>query len=87
VIDHDELALAGVDRDPQFLELAEQIAERLQSGEEVDAGDFVQQYPQWAGAIRMLLPTMNDLAGYGRAIDRDRRHGHQSYRPNSDKLS
>jgi hypothetical protein len=72
VIDHDEITLAGVDRDPQFLELAEQIAERLQSGEEVDAGDYVNQYPQWAGAIRKLLPTMHDLIDYSRAINGDR---------------
>ena len=38
-------------------------------------GDYVNRYPQWAGAIRKLLPTMHDLVDYGRAVDRDRRRG------------
>jgi hypothetical protein len=71
--DQEEHVLAGNDPDPVFLELAEQVTQRLQAGEPVDAGDYFRSYPQWAGAIRKLLPTLHDLADYGRAIDRKRK--------------
>ena len=51
MIDHDELVLAGDEPDPAFLDLTEQITERLQAGEEIDVRDYVRRYPQWAGAI------------------------------------
>jgi hypothetical protein len=70
--DQEERVLAGNDPDPVFLELAEQVTRRLQAGELVDAGDYVRSYPQWAGTIRKLLPTMHDLVDYARAVDRDR---------------
>jgi len=81
VIDHDEIALAASEPDPALVELTEQITDRLQAGEEVDARDYVRRYPQWAGAILKLLPTMHDLVDYGRAVDRDRPRGHQSVSP------
>ncbi len=58
--------LAGKDPGPVFLKLTEQITPRLQAREPVAAGDVVDCYPQWAGAIYELLPTMHDLVGYGR---------------------
>ena len=51
MIDHDELVLAGRRADPAFLELTDQITERLQAGEEIDVRDYLRRYPQWAGAI------------------------------------
>ncbi len=75
MIDPDDVVPAGVEPDPAFLELTDQITERLQAGDEVDARDYLRRYPEWAGAIRKLLPTMNDLVDYGRAVDRDRRRG------------
>jgi hypothetical protein len=71
--DHEEHVLAGNEPDPVFLDLTEQITERLQAGEAVDAGDYIRSYPQWAGAIRKLLPTMHDLVAYGQSVDRQRR--------------
>ena len=69
--------------DPAFLELTEQITERLQAGDEIDVRDYVRRYPQWAGAICKLLPTMHDLVDYGRAVDRDRwRAQQQRAKPN-----
>jgi hypothetical protein len=82
MIDHDELVLAGNDPDPILLELTDQITERLQAGEPVDAADYVEHYPQWAGAIGKLLPTMNELVDYGRAVDRGRRRGKHQVNPN-----
>ena len=76
--DQEELVLAGNDPDPVFLELTEQIAQKLQTGEPVDAADYVGNHPQWAGAICKLLPTLHDLVDYARTVDRDlRRQQHQ----------
>ena len=58
MIDHDELVLTGDEPDPAFLDLTEEITERLQAGEELNVRDYVKRYPQWAGAILKLLPTM-----------------------------
>jgi hypothetical protein len=81
VIDHDELLQASIDPDPALVELTELITQRLQAGDPVDAADFVKHHPQWAGAIRKLLPTINDLVDYGSAVVRDRAHGeHQGNR-------
>jgi hypothetical protein len=81
VIDHDELLLASIDPDPALVELTELITQRLQAGDPVDAADFVKRHPQWAGAIRKLLPTINDLVYYGCAVVRGRAHGeHQGNR-------
>ena len=55
--------------------MTEQITERLQAGEEIDVRYYLRRYPQWAGAICKLLPTMQHLVDYGRAVDRDRRRG------------
>ena len=66
MIDHDELKQAADDADPVFLEVADQITERLQAGEEIDIRYYVRRYPQWAGAICELLPgscAPNSLAG------------------------
>jgi hypothetical protein len=71
--DRDELVLASAEPDAAFLDLTDQVTERLQAGEPVDAANLVDRYPQWAGAIRKLLPTMHDLVDYGRAIDRKRK--------------
>jgi hypothetical protein len=79
--DQDELVRAGTEADPAFLELAEQITDRLQAGDEVDVRDYVRRYPQWAGAILKLLPTMHDLVEYGQAVDRDRQHRKQRIDP------
>jgi hypothetical protein len=73
MIDPDELVQVADRADPAFLELTEQIADRLQAGDEVDVRDYVRRYPQWADAILKLLPTMHDLVAYGRAVDRQRR--------------
>ena len=58
MIDHDELVRAADDADPALLELTEQITDRLQAGDEIDVRDYLRRYPQWAGAICKLLPTM-----------------------------
>jgi hypothetical protein len=75
VIDHEELVLAGHEPNPLLLELTEEIAERLQAGEAVDAADYVRHHPEWAGAIRGLLPTMHDLVAYGRHAGHHRGRG------------
>jgi eukaryotic-like serine/threonine-protein kinase len=71
--DLENRVLAGNEPDPVFLELTEQITRRLQSGEEIDVRDYLTRYPQWAGAICDLLPTMQNLVDYGRSIVPDRR--------------
>jgi len=82
MIDHEEFVLAGNEPDPVLLELTEQITERLQAGEPVDAADYLRRYPQWAGAIRKLLPTMHDLVDYGRAVDGVRKRRQHQVNPN-----
>ena len=82
MIDHDELKQAADDADPTFLEVADRITERLQAGEEIDIRYYVRRYPQWAGAICKLLPTMQHLVDYGSAIDRDRRRNRRRVNPN-----
>lgn len=72
MIDHDELVQAADDADPDFLDVTDQITERLQAGDEIDVHYYVGRHPQWAGAICKLLPTMQHLVDYGRAVDRDR---------------
>jgi hypothetical protein len=69
--DH-EHPLAGSESDSVFLELADQITERIQAGESVDAGEYFRRYPRWAGAIGRLLPTIHELVDYGRVIARER---------------
>jgi hypothetical protein len=77
MIDRDELVQVADQADPAFLELTEQIADRLQAEDEIDVLDYVSRYPQWADAILKLLPTMHDLVAYGRAVDRERRVARQ----------
>ena len=73
MIDQDERMLTAAQLDPAFVELAEQITDRLQAGEEVDVRDYTRRHPQWASAILKLLPTMSDLVDYGRSVARDHR--------------
>lgn len=68
-----EHPVADSDPDPVLLELADQITQRIQAGESVDAGEYSSRYPQWAGAIGKLLPTIHELVDYGRVIARERR--------------
>ena len=76
MIDHDERMLTDTVLDPALVELAEQITDRLQSGEEIDVRDYVRRYPQWAGAILELLPTVQGLVDYGQSVDRERQREH-----------
>jgi eukaryotic-like serine/threonine-protein kinase len=73
MIDRDELVQVADQADPAFLELTERITDRLQAGDEIDVRDYVRRYPQWAGAILKLLPTVHDLVDYGRSVDREQR--------------
>jgi hypothetical protein len=75
MIDHEKLVLAGREPDPVFVQLVEQITQRLQAGEEINVREYVRRYPQWASAILSLLPTMHDLVDLGWFVDRDRRGG------------
>jgi hypothetical protein len=77
MIEFDELMLATIGHDLVFLELTDQISQRLQAGDPVDAADYVDRYPHWADAIRKLLPTMIDLVEYGRAIGRESPNGQE----------
>ena len=77
MVDHDELVLTSDDPDPALLDLTDQITERLLTGDPVNLAEYANRYPQWAGTIRRLLPTMCDLVNFGRAVDRDRRRGRQ----------
>ena len=73
----DEFVLATdkAEPDPTLLALTEQITAKLQAGERVNIAEYVNRYPQWAGPLRRLLPTMCDLVNFGRAVNRDRRPG------------
>ena len=67
--DNDAIVLAESEPDPALLELTEQIIEQIQAGEPINFADYVNRYPQWAGAICKLLPTVRQLVDYGRAVD------------------
>jgi hypothetical protein len=75
--------LAGNESDPDsvFLELTEQISQRLQSGESVDTREYFTSHPQWAGAIRRLLPTIYGLVECARAVDRATTHKQHEVNP------
>jgi hypothetical protein len=79
--DDERHLLAGNDPEPDFLDLTEQITQRLQAGELVHAGDYARSYPQWAGAIGRLLPTILDLVYYGRTVARDRSTSNLTFAP------
>jgi hypothetical protein len=68
-----EHPLADSEPDPMLLELADQISQRIQAGESVDADEYFRRYPRCAGAIGRLLPTIRELVDYGRVIARERR--------------
>jgi hypothetical protein len=52
--------------DSTLVELADEVSDRLRAGEEVDIRDFVMRYPQRAGAILRLIPTMRGLVAMAR---------------------
>jgi hypothetical protein len=72
--DHDDHASDCGAVDPVLAGLTEQVTRRLQSGEAVDADDYADQYPAWAGPLRGLLPTLHGLAALGRSVARRRAH-------------
>jgi hypothetical protein len=71
VSDQDEIASNCADPLPTLAKLIELLTRRLQSGEKVDADEFVELYPARAHSIRMLLPTLFDLAELRRSGPRD----------------
>ena len=58
--------------DPVLAGMAEQVTRRLQSGDPVDADDYVGRYPARAGSIRGLLSVLDDLTALGRSMARRR---------------
>ena len=58
--------------DPAFAEIVEEITRRLQSGEPIDPEDYIRHYPECAGPIRRLLPTLETLICVARNSARDR---------------
>ena len=80
--DQDELMLLDGELDPAFLDVTDQITERLQAGEEIDVRDYLGRYPQWAGAICKLLPTIQGLVDYGESVDRGPWIRRQQINPN-----
>jgi hypothetical protein len=65
-----------------FVQLVEQISHRLQAGEEINVRDYVRRYPQWAGPILSLLPTMHDFVEHSWFVDCDHRLGKSHVSPN-----
>jgi hypothetical protein len=65
----------GADGDPNLnlAALAELLAHRIQSGEQVEVEDYARRYPAWAEAIRKLMPAIRDLAAFGRTMTGDPR--------------
>jgi hypothetical protein len=55
---------------PTLAKLTELITRRLQSGEKVDAREFVERFPARTRSIRVLLPTLFDLVELGRSVPR-----------------
>ena len=55
---------------PTLAKLIELMTRRLQSGEMIDANEFVQRYPARAHSIRVLLPTLFELVELGRSFPR-----------------
>jgi hypothetical protein len=55
---------------PTLARLTELMTRRLQSGESVDASEFVKRYPARTRSIRVLLPTLSDLVELGRSVPR-----------------
>lgn len=54
--------------DPVLARLAEQVTRRLQSGDRVDAEDYVGRYPSRAGSIRRLVSVLDNLTALGRSM-------------------
>jgi hypothetical protein len=77
MIDDDGRASPCSEGDPALAELAEQITRRLQAGDPVGADNFIDRYPALAGSIRVLLPTLHDLAELCRSLALER-HSHRS---------
>lgn len=71
--DFEEIDPTGDDEGSPLAELSEQITRKLQAGDPVEAGDFLERYPACSTPIRRLLPTLRELAELGRSISRDRR--------------
>jgi WD40 repeat protein/serine/threonine protein kinase len=53
--------------DPAFAELIEDIVNRAQAGAAVDLAECIRQHPQYADALRRLLPAVQGLAELGRS--------------------
>ncbi len=53
--------------DPGLGVLIEELTAKLQAGEPIDAGHYLREHPEHAGALEELLPALRLLAGLGRS--------------------
>lgn len=60
------LRAAGLD--PRLAELADEITERLQRGEEVDLDAYDARHPEWTATVRSLMPVLREMAELGRVL-------------------
>jgi eukaryotic-like serine/threonine-protein kinase len=60
--------LRGSGLDPGLAEIADEITEQLQRGEEVDLDACDVRYPEWAATIRSLMPVLREMAELGRTV-------------------
>jgi hypothetical protein len=70
MIDREDVDRTSEAEDPVLAGLAEQVTCRLQSGELVDADDYIDRFPARAGSIRGLLSVLHDLTALGRSMAR-----------------
>ncbi|WP_406694721.1 serine/threonine-protein kinase [Singulisphaera sp. Ch08] len=71
-----ESCLTGAGLAPELAELAEEITGRLQAGEVIDLDDYAVRYPEWAVAIRHLMPILREMAALGRTTVGEGDSGH-----------
>lgn len=63
--------LKGAGLDPELAELADEITERLQRGEQVDLETYAARHPEWAVTIRSLMPVLREMAELSRSVTAD----------------
>ena len=55
--------------DPLLMELVEEATKRILGGEAVDVDKIAEDHPEWADALRSLLPAMRGLAEFAEDSD------------------
>jgi serine/threonine protein kinase/Flp pilus assembly protein TadD len=70
------------DADPVLDELLAEFANRLQGGDPVDVEAYAQEHPEYAAALKRLLPAMQILVEFERSVAGGTAHpsGHASHR-------